>query len=297
MTTLKSPSILITGATGNVGTELAKKLSAMNIPFRAMIRSFENAGLLISLKGAEIVIGDLQDKASIAEALQGIDRAFLLTNSSEHAEVLQSNFVDVATNSGVKHIVKLSQFAADVNSPVRFLRYHAVVEQKIKNSGMAYTFLRPNLYMQGLLGFREPIMKQGKFFASIGDARISAVDIRDIAAVAAEALTDNRHEGKVYDITGPKALSHQEMADQLSKALEQTVRFISVSPSDMKQALLSVGFPVWQTEGLLEDYAHYSRGEASSVSTAVEDITGRRPYTFENFANDYALAFSDVPVL
>jgi uncharacterized protein YbjT (DUF2867 family) len=122
----------------------------------------------------------------------GVDRAFLLTNSSEQAEDQQSAFVAVAQSAGVKHIVKLSQWAADKDSPVRFLRYHAAVERIIKESGLAFTFLRPNLFMQGLLAFRETIVGQGKFFAAAGDTKISAVDVRDIAAVATAALTPGR---------------------------------------------------------------------------------------------------------
>ena len=126
------PNILITGATGNVGSLLAGRLSALNMPFRALVRSQNNCAGLTKLPQAKIIIGDLADKNSLKEALQGIEKAFLLTNSSEQAEQLQLNFVDIAHNTGVKHIVKLSQFAADINSPVRFLRYHAKVENRIK---------------------------------------------------------------------------------------------------------------------------------------------------------------------
>ena len=135
-------------------------------------------------EGTDIVRGDLSDPLSIRNALDGIQKAFLLTNSSAQAEKLQSDFVDIAAGMGVKHIVKLSQLHARPDSPVRFLRYHAAVENRIEDSPMTYTFLRPNLFMQGLLGFRELIAHQGRFFAAVGDAGISLVDIRDIAAVA-----------------------------------------------------------------------------------------------------------------
>jgi uncharacterized protein YbjT (DUF2867 family) len=147
--------ILLTGATGNVGTQLAKKLSALNVPFRALVRSNDNCDFLKSVPQAEIVISDLVDENSLSNALQNIEKAFLLTNSSEQAKQLQLNFVNAAHKAGVKHIVKLSQFAADVNSPVRFLRYHAKVENRIKELEMTYTFLRPNLYMQGLLSCKR----------------------------------------------------------------------------------------------------------------------------------------------
>jgi uncharacterized protein YbjT (DUF2867 family) len=123
--TKSTQTILITGATGNIGRELAKRLSAQNIPFRAMVRSSKSAEELYRLQGAELVHGDFNEAKSISDALEGVDRAFLLTNSSEQAESQQVAFVDAAKHAGVKHIVKLSQWAANSDSPVRFLRYHA----------------------------------------------------------------------------------------------------------------------------------------------------------------------------
>lgn len=288
----KSHSILITGATGTIGSELAKQLSAKGVSFRAIVRSLDNAKELASLQGAEVVVGDFNDAESLTNALKDIEHAFLLTNSSEEAEMLQSKFVAAAGDAGAQHIVKLSQFAADLHSPVRFLRYHAAVEQKIQQSGMTYTFLRPNLFMQGLLGFKDTIINQGKFFAAAGDAKISIVDIRDIAAIAVEALTNKEHEGKIYDITGPEALTHQEMANYFSDEIGRSVRYINVSPADMKQALFSAGFPNWQADGLIEDYAHYSRGEAAVISSAVYDVTGKPARNFKSFVHDYATVFS-----
>jgi len=244
------------------------------------------------MEAAQIVVADFNDSDAVAKALAGIDRAFLLTNSSEQAEAQQRRFVDVAKRVGVKHIVKLSQWAADANSPVRFLRYHAAVEHHIKESGLSYTFLRPNLFMQGLLVFREPIMTEGKFFAAAGTAKISAIDVRDIAAAAVAALIEDGHEGKTYDLTGPEALSHSEMAAKLSRVLQRQVEYVDVPPEAMKEALLRVGMPRWQADGLVEDYAHYRRGEAATIASGVEDATGVPPRSFESFIRDYAPAFS-----
>jgi uncharacterized protein YbjT (DUF2867 family) len=229
----------------------------------------------------------------MSRILEGIEKVFILTNSSEQAQTLQTNFIDLAKNAGVKHIVKLSQFAASPDSPVRFLRYHAEVEQKIKDSGLTWTFLRPNLYMQGLLGFRDFIAKHGTLIAPIDTARVSAVDIRDIAAVAAEALTQKGHENKIYDLTGPEALTHGEMAARLSKSTGKLIHFTPVSPQQMLYGLIAAGFPEWQAEGLIEDYAHYSRNEASIISSAIPDITGRPARSFADFARDYSSAFSE----
>ncbi len=287
-----TPAILITGATGSIGTELTKTLSEQGIPFRAMVRSLIGAERLAALPGAEVVVGDFNNSATLAQVLKGIERAFLLTNSSEQAEVQQLSFVAEAQRVGLQHIVKLSQLAAAVDSPVRFLRYHAQVEQAIQASDMAFTFLRPNLFMQGLLGFRVSIVGQGKFFAAVGEAKISLVDIRDIAAVAAAALTKPGHAGKIYTLTGPQSLTHAEMADELSSALGKRITFVDVSPEAMRNALTAAGFPAWQADGLIEDYAHYSRNEASAVASGVEDATGKVPRNFADFARDYVAAFS-----
>ena len=292
MAKTNTPLILISGATGNVGREITTRLSSQKIPFRAMVRSRQGAEALAALEAAEVVVADFNDAASLTNALVGIDQAFLLTNSSEQAEDQQRGFVDVAKLVGVKHIVKLSQWAAATDSPVRFLRYHAAVEQHIRESGMAYTFLRPNLFMQGLLAFREQIIAQGKFFAPAGDAKISVIDVRDIAAVAVAAMTGDSLAGRTYDLTGPEALTHAEMAQRLSKALGRTIEYIDVTPESMMQSLLAIGLPRWQVEGVIEDYAHYRRGEASSIASGVQLATGVKPHSFDEFAHDYAPALS-----
>lgn len=284
--------ILITGATGNNGKELLKQLTAQGFEARAMVRAGTNTLELASLKGVEIVEGDFNASDSLERVLNGIDRAFLLTNSTEEAETQQLDFVRIAKQSGVRHIVKLSQFAAAPASPVRFLRYHAVVEQAIRDSGMSFTFLRPNLYMQGFFLMKDAIRSQGKFFAPIGDARVSVVDVRDIAAVAAKALTEPGHEGKIYNLTGPEALTHSEIAERLSQTIGKPVTFVDIPSKSLLSYVLELGMPRWQAEGLVEDYEHYHRGEASKVEGGVFDATHRQPRSFDQFANDYASAFS-----
>lgn len=292
MTNSTRAKILVTGATGNVGRELTQQLSAQNVRFRAMTRSGKNGAAFADSPNVETILGDFNDRKSIARALEGVERAFLLTDSSEQAETQQTDFVEEASRAGVKHIVKLSQWAADANSPVRFLRYHAAVEQKIVDSGLDYTFLRPNLFMQGLLAFRDSIVNQGKFFASVGEAQISVVDVRDIAAVAAAALTEDGHANKIYNITGGEALSHAEMAAKLSAAINRPIRFIDVPPETMREELIKHNIPVWQSDGLVEDYAHYRRGEAAAIEAGVKDATGKEPRAFDDFARHYAPAFS-----
>ena len=145
--------------------------------------------------------------------------------------------------------------------------------------------------MQGLLGFRSSIASEGRFFAPIGDARVSIVDVRDIAEVAAAVLTQTGHDGKIYDITRPEALTHAEMASQLSDALGRQISFIDLPEGTMREALLGFGLPEWQAEGLIEDYGHYRRGEAANLLNTVRDITGHPARKFSTFARDYKQAF------
>lgn len=283
-------TFLVTGATGNTGSTLLRLLEQRDVPLRAMVRREVDAARLGSTS-ASIVVADFNDTTAIAAALDGATSAYLVTPSSAGAEKQQIRFAELAAAAGVKHVVKLSQFAADASSPVRFLRYHAAVEQQIRELGIGYTFLRPNLYFQGLLAFRSSIASDGRFFAPIGQARVSAVDVRDIAAVAAVVMTKSGHLGKTYTITGPAAITHSEIAHAIGNALGRDIAFVDVPPDAFAAALRSGGMPEWQVEGLVEDYAHYARGEAAAVHSTVQELTGKQPRDIVGFAQDYAAAF------
>jgi len=281
--------ILVTGATGNTGRPLVEALVRAGAPVRAMVRDQASQSKLPD--GVQVAVADFEEPASLAAALDGVRQAYLVTPSSEQAEAQQKRFADLAAAAGVRHLVVLSQLAAAEDSPVRFLRYHAVVERHVRDLGIGYTFLRPNLFFQGLLALAKPIAAEGRFFAPIGDTPVSAVDVRDIADVAAATLTQAGHEGATYTLTGPAAVTHAEMATALGAALGREITFTDVPPEAFAESLHGV-LPPWQVEGLLEDYAHYRRGEAAMVSTAVAEVTGHPAMDFAQFARDYAPAFS-----
>ena len=279
---------LVTGATGNTGRPLVELLCQRGVPVRAMVRSAagreEFAGLSV-----EAIVADFDDPEAVGAALAGVGRAYLVTPSSERAQDQQEGFVELAAQAGVKHLVKLSQLGADEASPVRFLRYHAAIERRVRELGIGFTFLRPNLYFQGLLALSGLIREQGMLPAPVGDARVSAVDVRDIAAVAATALTEPGHLGATYTLTGPAAVTHAEIADAIGVAAGRKVTFVDVSPETFAGSLRGL-LPDWQVDGLVEDYAHYSRGEAAAV-LHVTDVTGRAPRAVAEFARDYVDAF------
>jgi uncharacterized protein YbjT (DUF2867 family) len=282
-------TVLVTGATGNTGRPLVELLVGRGEPVRAMVRSAAGAAQFAG-GPVEAVVADLDDPRAVAVALAGVDRAYLVTPSSERAQAQQEQFVDLAAEAGVRHLVKLSQFAAAEDAPVRFLRYHAAVERRIRQRGIGFTFLRPNLYFQGLFALAGAIREQSQLYAPIGDARVSAVDVRDIAEVAAAALTQPGHLGATYTITGPAAVTHAEIAAAIGAAVGRPVSFVDVTPETFAAALRGV-LPDWQVDGLLEDYAHYARGEAADVAPTVTDVTGRPPRTVVDFARDHADVF------
>ena len=273
-----------------IGSLLTDALVAQGVEFSVMLRSGDSGDRVAGRPGATSTEGDFDDPASLRRALEGVDRAFLLTNSTERTEAQQIAFVEAAQARRVGHVVYLSQLAADPESPVRFLRYHGVVEAALRNSTVGWTFVRPNLILQAYLPF-APIIAQGALQAPIGGAAVSVVDARDIAPVAAAALTEGGHVGKTYTVTGPDAVAHAEIATELGNAIGRTVRFESIPPEAFLTAVTGAGMPKWQAEGLVEDYAHYDRGEASAVSPDVAQITGTSPRSLHDFAHDYSDAF------
>ena len=283
-------SLLISGATGMIGGLVVDALVERGESLVAMVRPGSDPGRLAGLARVRIVEGDFDDARSLERALQGVGRAFLVTNSSERTEGQQKAFVAAAQRAGVRHLVKLSQLHAAPGSPVRFLRYHAAVEAAIEESGVPYTFVRPNLIMQAYLPL-GPSIQAGVLQAPIEESQVSIVDARDIAAVVVAALTEDGHEGHTYDVTGPEAVTHAEIAAAFGAAAGHEVRFEPVPPEVFVSAMEQMGMPAWQAEGLAEDYAHYGWGEAGGVFPDVERVTGRPARNVRDFAAEHAAAF------
>lgn len=282
---MSNPTILVTGATGTVGSSLVPALRDSGAQVKAMSRNPD-----YTLTGAQTVAADLNNPDSITTALNGVDAVFLNSPSTEDAAELQIRFLDLAAQAGITRAVVLSQFGAAHGSPVRFLRWHAQVEDHLRRLNISATVLRPNLYLQSLLAFADTIA-QGTLAAPIGTAAVSAIDTRDIADAAAAVLVSNNHDNETYTLTGPRAITHSEIADALSTATGSSIAFQDLSPEHFTAALENY-VPKWQLEGLVEDYAHYSRGEASGVTTTIADLTGRPARDVADFARDYAAAFT-----
>lgn len=286
--------ILVTGATGQIGATLVELLADRGAGVRAMVRTPDRAAGSLDARAA-VAVADFDDPERLRAALDGTDAVFLNTPSSERAAERQIRVADLAVDAGVPRLVLLSQLAADASSPVRFLRWHAAVEAHVHDLPIEVTVLRGNLFLQGLLTMADPIARHGRFGAPIGDARVSMVDTRDIAEVAAVVLTEPGHDGATYTLTGPEAVTHAEAAAALAAATGHPVTFSDLD-EDTFAGMLDGVLPPWQRAGLLEDYAHYRRGEAAAVDPAVATLLGRPARDVSAFARDHADRFRPAAV-
>jgi len=283
--------ILITGATGTSGIEIVKLLSRSGVPCRVLVRNPEKTTRLSNFPGIEIVQGDMARPESLTPVLQGIAKALLCSSIGPELVEVQGSFVRAAKGAGVRHIVKFSGMGADVHSEWRFLRWHAEVEREVENSGLAFTHLQPNQFMQVYLRFKETITSQGKFYAASKDSRVSPVDVRDIAAVASAVLTGTGHEGKTYVITGPEALTYAEVADRIAAAIGKKVTYVDVPLEAAKRALLDGGAPEWFAEGQMEQFRFRWQGKQSCVTSTIAEVAKKKPTTFDEFTREYAPYF------
>lgn len=283
--------ILVTGSTGTNGSEAVKQLAATGAKVRALVHNPAKAQA-IEAPNVEIVAGDLADPASLGAALQGVERAYLVVPADARSVEMHRNFIEAAKAAGVRHIVKLSVMGADVQSPVTFARWHAQGEKLLEESGLSWTFVRPNSFMQNMLGVAGSIASEGVFYQPGGDAPVSHVDARDITAVAVKALTEDGHEGQTHVLTGPEGLSFQDIAQKLSAVTGKSVSYVDISPDQFKTALMGYGMPAEIADGMNELYAVIRAGYMGQTTDTVAQVAGRAPTSFDQFARDHAAAFA-----
>jgi uncharacterized protein YbjT (DUF2867 family) len=283
--------ILITGATGTTGREIVgelRKLGASGV--RALVRDPARAAF-IREAGFETAEGDFDRPETLGAALEGVERALLLTPPSPHTFAQQCAFVEAAQKAGVRHVVKFSAVGADADAPEGFARWHGQSEDLLKTSGLAWTMLQPNFFMQNLLGQAPQIAAAGAVYQPVGDARASFIDTRDIAAVAARTLTEEGHEGQTYVLTGPEALSYHDIAAKLSEATGREIKYVPISPEQFRAGALGAGLPEWLVSALERLNEMFASGRAARVTDDVRRVARREPTTFEQFARDHAAAF------
>lgn len=284
-------TILVLGATGNISSQVVKQLSAAGADTRAAVHSISKAD---AIKGAGVsfVEIDFNKPETFPAAFAGVDKVFLLTPPFPNMAEITANLVEAAKQAGVKYIVKQSGWGTGAEPRATLLTWQRDGEKIIEASGIPYTFLRPNSFMQNYANTNARTIKtQSTFYKPMGDAKVSLVDVRDIAAVAVAALMQSGHEGKAYDISGAEALSNQEIAEILSTVVGRKITYVDVSDDKASQGMKSAGMPEVLVNAFMELNRIQRAGHASVVSPVVEQVTGKKPITFEQFARDYVEAF------
>ena len=284
--------ILVTGATGTNGRVVVQALLAESVRVRALVQDSSRATDL-QRAGAELVVADFDQPGTLDAALAGVERCLLLSAVDKQLVERETRFVERATKAGLKHLVKFSSIGAHPAASFTFGRQHGAAERVIMDSGLPFTFIRPNFFMQNLLWSAETIKTRGELSSSLGSTPASHVDARDIAAVIASTLTDplDRHAGRIHLVTGPAALSFDHVAETFSRILEKPVRYRNLSDEQLKAGLLAAGQSEWQATAMVELNTYARQGHASVVTDTVERVTGQRARTLEQWLRDHAAAF------
>ncbi len=278
--------ILITGATGNIGRELILILFEMGEPIRVLVRNETKvAGLDPRIERA---VGDLSAPDTLLSALRGVDKVFLVTFETQQ----DVNVIEAAKLAGVRHIVKLSTLEATEHK-IQVGKWHHEREQLIRASGLDWTFLRPGMFMSNTIDWWAASIKgQGSvFFPGGKKGRVAPIDPRDIATVAACALTQPGHSGKAYELTGPELFTIGEMVQVIAGVLGKPVQYRDIPPFAAKLFMLRAGMDKTLVNALMEMLRSLRQDEGAVVTATVQQVTGRRPGTYEAWCREHIESF------
>ncbi|GAB3210879.1 SDR family oxidoreductase [Marinactinospora thermotolerans] len=277
--------ILVTGATGTVGRSLVTELVGAGLEPRLLVRPRTRS---VVPSGGTVVRADLDDREAVRRAFEGVRALFLLTPLRPRQDLAQIALLRTAVESGVEHVVKVSAFGADPDSPVTVHREHAASDAELSASGLSHAILRPNTFMQNILQWRAGIAGRGRIELPMGDARVSMIDARDIALAAYHALLDPRRGAGIHELTGPVALGYDEIAASVAEVIGSDVRYVEVTPEETAANMRARGVPDWAVQARLELYGSIRAGEAEEVTSGVLRLTGREPGGLPRFLKEVA---------
>jgi len=279
--------ILVTTA-GKVGSEAVRLLCERDVPVRVLVRDPAKVTALADA-GAEVAEGDLDVPASVDDAMVGVSAVVLVSPAVPAQEL---NVVHSAAWAGVGHVVKATS-KASADSPIARRRWQAEIEAGLAASGIPHTLLRSNAYMQNMLALAPAIAKTSSFGSSAGRGRSGLVDARDVAAVAAEiAAAPGGHAGQTYWLTGPGLISNYDVAAVLSKLLGRTITYRELTVEENTETMIRVGVPEQIAQMNAQAFSMAVGGDAEWLTEDVPSLLGRPARSFQQFANDYAAAFS-----
>jgi uncharacterized protein YbjT (DUF2867 family) len=288
-------NILVTGAAGQSGSAVLREFAQHQNPVRALVRNRASARALHALPNIEVVEGDMLRPDTLDAALDGVDRALMISSANQQMVETQCAFIDASRNAGVRHIIKFSGAESGIGfdpEKFRFTRMHEQIERYLEGSGLAWTHLRPSQFMQVFLREVPTIKAKNALFLPLENIKLSPVDVEDIAKAAYALLRDGGvHEGKSYDMTGPEALTMTEIAERISAAIGRTIRYVNVSVADRRQALLAAGIPADFADALDEQAVERLKHPESRVYLGTHEVLGIKPTTFAEFALKHAPIF------
>ncbi|MEK4058625.1 MULTISPECIES: SDR family oxidoreductase [Paenibacillus] len=281
--------IVIMGATGTIGSALLERLVDLGVPVRALSREPEKLRDQIGEKGRstiEVALVDASDPESLRRAFTGASQLFLAMSNSPKQIELETSIIQIAAESGIKHIVKISSPAFEQSSPVAVAGWHQEIEKTLRESGLTHTVLRPYAFMQNLLRLAPTITTQNVFFGSMGDSPCNFIDCRDIADVAAEVLTNREVTGRIYTLTGSEIFSYPQIASQLSTLLNRPISYINMEPQVLLRNLIEHGhMPPWLANHVVEIQT-MSTVVPESPNDTVKCLLGREPRTLDAFLHE-----------
>lgn len=282
--------IVVFGATGNIGFRLVHLLAEQatrdvdSVRVRAFIRDPSKWKTLGGCDGVEVFHGDMGNADDVARALRGATKVFLLSSGTPDLVELQTGVIGAAKTAGIEHLVRVSTAGSGLEL-VSLTRWHGEIDRVLETSGVPYTILAPNFFMQNLMQY-ESLWIEHALFTTSAEGAISLVDARDVADVAARILLDGCKEQQLL-LSGPEAFSFPAITQVLSRVLDVPIRHEVVTPEVARQYILRNGTPAWMAEDVLNMYEIFKTGIASTLTGEVERIAGRPPTTLDRFARDH----------
>jgi uncharacterized protein YbjT (DUF2867 family) len=278
--------VLVTGATGNIGSQLVPRLASRNnVDVRAYVRNAEK-GATLQEAGAELVAGTFSDSDTLRKAAEGVDTVVLITPMHQDAYDQAEAVMAAAEKAGVQKVVRISALNADENGPTDNTRLHGRTDSMIQDSGLTYVILRPSFFMQNLFMSAPSIGGEGNMYWGMGDGKIGIIDIRDIVDCAEASVLSDAYDNQALTLTGPKSISFHDMAESFSAALNQDVNYVPVPPEAAKQAIIDMGMGEWAGEVFYNYSKAYSEGWGDFVTDGVEKIANHSARSFDDFANE-----------
>jgi len=281
--------ILITGSTGNVGSEVVKQLAHAGHKVRALVRDPKEAtGRLPTT--VDVVVGDLDNVDSLVNAMKGTDKLYMLAPLTPSLQRQEASIVEAAKRAKLQHIVKHSVLGAQWEA-ITLGKWHRAGEKLVEASGIQWTHLRPSGFFSNTLAWAGMIKNGGTVYYPTGEGKLGVVDPRDVAAVAVKCLTEPGHASKTYDITGPAALSTREQVDIIGRAIGKQLKYVDVPDQAARESMLGMGMPAAIADMMIEFTGAIKAGQCATVTDTVQKLTGKTPRTFEAWAQEHAAAF------